>query len=137
MTHDHEELLRRLALCDAAAAAATLAGAVPRSHDGDAPAGLDGRSLALTRLAGLIAVSSSTASYQWCVADAIAAGASDDDIVAVLVNVAPVVGTARVVAAAADLALALGYDLDSAFEGDAGRGRPVDRRHRVDPPIAG
>lgn len=137
MTHDHEELLRRLALCDERAAVATLTGTAPRSSGGDAPPGLDARSLALTRLAGLIAVSSSTASYQWCVADAIAAGASDDDIVAVLVNVAPVVGTARVVAAAADLALALGYDLDSAFEGDPGRGRPVEGRHRIDPPIAG
>jgi alkylhydroperoxidase/carboxymuconolactone decarboxylase family protein YurZ len=121
--HDHEELLRRLALCDEEAAAATLTGTVPRWSDDDPP-GLDARSLALTRLAGLIAVSSSTASYQWCVADAIAAGVRDDEMVAVLVTVAPVVGTARVVAAAADLALALGYDLDSAFEGEVDRPPP-------------
>ena len=118
----HEELLRRLALCDERAPAATLAGTVLGSGGGVLP-GLDDRTAALTRLAGLIAMSSSTASYQSCVADAIAAGAADDEIVAVLVGVAPVVGTARVVAAAEDIAVALGYDLDAAFEGDAhGRG---------------
>ena len=108
--------------------AATLAGTVLGSGGGVLP-GLDDRTAALARLAGLIAMSSSTASYQSCVADAIAAGAADDEIVAVLVGVAPVVGTARVVAAAEDIAVALGYDLDAAFEGDAhGRGtgdRPV------------
>ena len=40
-------------------------------------------------------------------------GASDTDIVDVLVAVAPVVGLARVAAAAPELALALGYDVES------------------------
>ena len=130
VSHDHhEELLRRLALCDERAAAATLSGTVLGSGDEVLP-GLDGRTAALARLAGLIAMSSSTASYQACVADAIAAGAADDEIVAVLVGVAPVVGTARVVAAAEDIAVALGYDLDAAFEGEAPRGGAGDRPAR-------
>jgi hypothetical protein len=47
---------------------------------------------------------------------ALAAGASVDDVIAMLKVVAPSVGLARVVAAAPALALALGYDIDSALE---------------------
>jgi hypothetical protein len=127
VTRDHEELLRRLALCDeGAASAATGAVGWPAGGSGEAST-LDARLLALARLAGLIAVSSSTASYQWCIASAIAAGATDDEIVAVLVGIAPVVGAARVVSAAADVAVALGYDLDLAFEA-----RDARRRARPD-----
>ena len=128
VTRDHEELLRRLALCDDVAASA-VAGSVgwPPGARG-ATSVLDPRLLALARLAGLIAISSSTASYQWCVDAAIAAGASDDEIVAVLVGIAPVVGSARVVSAASDLAVALGYDMDEAFEEhDPERGTRADR----------
>jgi alkylhydroperoxidase/carboxymuconolactone decarboxylase family protein YurZ len=108
--HDHEDLLRRLALSDEDAVASTLAMAL------DGPAALDPKTRALVRLASLIALSSACASLQWSVARAVAAGASDEEVVAVLVCVAPLVGTARVVAAAADLGLSLGYDVDAAFE---------------------
>ena len=40
-----------------------------------------------------------------------------DEIVGTLIAVAPTVGTARVVSAAPELALALGYDVEAAFEG--------------------
>ncbi len=83
---------------------------------GDGPPDLDPKTRALVQLAGLIALSSASASYQSSVAVAHAAGASDDEVVAVLMTVAPVVGRARVVAAAADMALSLGYDVDVAFE---------------------
>lgn len=83
---------------------------------GDGPPDLDPKTRALVQLAGLIALSSASSSYQSSVAVAHAAGASDDEVVAVLMTVAPVVGTARVVAAAADMALSLGYDVDIAFE---------------------
>ena len=43
---------------------------------------------------------------------ALQAGAEDDDIVEVLVTVAAVVGSARIVAAAPRLALAIGYDIE-------------------------
>jgi 4-carboxymuconolactone decarboxylase len=48
---------------------------------------------------------------------ALAAGVEIDEVVATLVAVGPVVGLARVVSAAPELALALGYDLDADFEG--------------------
>jgi 4-carboxymuconolactone decarboxylase len=107
---DHEDLLRRLALSDEDAVTTTL------TMGGIGPPGLDPKTRALVRLAGLIALSSAPASYQWSVAVALAAGATDEEVVAVLVSMAPLVGTARVTAAAADLALSLGYDVDTAFD---------------------
>ena len=44
------------------------------------------------------------------------AGASYDEIVGVLIAVIPVVGVARVVSSAPNLALALGYDVSEALE---------------------
>jgi alkylhydroperoxidase/carboxymuconolactone decarboxylase family protein YurZ len=111
--HEQEALLRRLALADESTALALVC--AEDAGAGPGP-GLDAKQRALVQLASLIAVSSATASYQSCVSLALAAGATDDEVVAVLASVAPVVGTARVVAAAADLALSLGYDVDSALE---------------------
>jgi hypothetical protein len=44
------------------------------------------------------------------------AGASYDEIVGTLIAVIPIVGVARVVSAAPNLALALGYDVAEALE---------------------
>jgi hypothetical protein len=56
-------------------------------------------------------------SYQWSVTWALAAGASDAEVVAVLVALAPIVGRVRVMAAAPEVALAIGCDVD--VPGDA------------------
>ena len=112
----HEELLRRLAIGDAAALESMLG--CELSPDGVPD--LDGRTCALVRLAGLVALGASPASYQWCVADALAAGATDPAVVGVLRALVPVAGTVRVGAAAADVALALGWEIDA----DDGVGRP-------------
>jgi 4-carboxymuconolactone decarboxylase len=48
---------------------------------------------------------------------ALTAGATADEVTGTLVAVAPITGLARVVAAAPEVAHALGYDLDQAFEG--------------------
>jgi hypothetical protein len=48
---------------------------------------------------------------------ALAAGASLQEIVGVLIAVAPAVGVARTVSAAPELALAIGYDIDLALAG--------------------
>ena len=77
---------------------------------------LDARTAALVGLATLAALRAGPASYRRGVADALAAGASVDDVVATLEVVAGTVGLARVVAAAPDLARAAGYDLDRALE---------------------
>jgi 4-carboxymuconolactone decarboxylase len=105
---EHAELLRRLALNDEAVTAATL-GTVLRDR---AVSGLDARTHALVRVAALIAAESAQASHSWAVDAALAAGASDDDIVDVLAAVAPIIGLARLSTAVPQLALALDADDD-------------------------
>jgi alkylhydroperoxidase/carboxymuconolactone decarboxylase family protein YurZ len=51
---------------------------------------------------------------------AVSAGASDADIVEVLLGIISVVGLPRVVAAAPKLAMALGYEVDGDLEPPAG-----------------
>jgi alkylhydroperoxidase/carboxymuconolactone decarboxylase family protein YurZ len=77
---------------------------------------LDARTHALVRLAALLSVGGAANSCQACVESALAAGGESDEIVGILIAIAPVVGLPRVVAAAPDLALALGYDVEAALE---------------------
>jgi len=102
---NNAERLRRLAVNAADAAdgdVRTLAGTES----------LDPKTMALARLAALVAVGAAVQSFGEHADAAVSAGASADEIVDVLVGVCPVVGKPRVVAAAPKLALALGYDLD-------------------------
>ena len=55
-------------------------------------------------------------SYRAGVEDAVAAGATYDEIVDALVAVMPIAGGARVTSTAPQLGLALGYDVDAALE---------------------
>src|SRR5436305_4904811 len=66
---------------------------------------------ALVHLAGLLVAGGSTTSLRWAVEYALLAGARDEEIVEVLSTVAAVARSARVVAAAPRLALAIGYDI--------------------------
>ena len=68
------------------------------------------------RLAATIAVDAAPASFQHAVALAVAAGVTNEQIVASLEAVTPVTGTARVVQCAPKIALALGYDVEAALE---------------------
>ena len=79
-------------------------------------AGIDARSHALARVAALIAMDAAPPSYMSAVEAGLNAGASEDEIVGTLIAVLPIVGAARVVAAAPNLALALGYDVAEALE---------------------
>ena len=79
-------------------------------------AGIDPRSHALLRIAALIAVDAAPPSYMNAVEAGLDAGATYDEIVGTLMAVMPIVGVARVVSAAPNLALALGYDVSEAFE---------------------
>ena len=76
-----------------------------------ARSGLDSRSYALVKMAALIALDAPPASYVWQVANALAEGATPEDLLGVLVAVAPQVGGPRVVAAAPELMVALGLTL--------------------------
>jgi 4-carboxymuconolactone decarboxylase len=80
------------------------------------PHGLEEKTAALAGLAALVALRAAPHSYRRCVDRALGAGASVDDMIDTLKVVAPRVGLARVVSAAPGLALALGYDIDSALE---------------------
>lgn len=111
---DYTDLLRRLSLHDEAVAAEILCGSAVRSP-GLEPV-LDPRTLALVRLAALVAVGGAVPSYGAQADAAIDAGATTAEIVDVLVGVIPVVGLPRGVAAAPRLALALGYDADDVFD---------------------
>jgi len=76
--------------------------------------GFDPRTYSLVKLATLIALDAPPASYVAQVAFAIEAGVTPDEIVNLLVAVAPQVGIPKVVAAAPELMLALGLELESA-----------------------
>ena len=104
-----EELLRRLALNDEKSVGMVLmSGSVP-----DADVALVPKVDLLVRLGALVAVGAATASLRRNVQLALAAGATEAEIVGVLVAVAPTVGLARVVATAPKLADAIGYDMAS------------------------
>jgi 4-carboxymuconolactone decarboxylase len=65
-----------------------------------------------TTRTSLLSLGAATSSCRTTVEVARGAGASDAEIVGVLVAVAPAVGSARVVGAAPRLALAIDYDVD-------------------------
>jgi len=80
------------------------------------PIELDRSTCALVRLAALIALDGSAASFVASVQEAQTAGASAAEMVATLTSVLPSVGAVRASSAAPKLALALGYELDPALE---------------------
>jgi 4-carboxymuconolactone decarboxylase len=106
---DYTERLRCLAINDARFAKDGIDGAGVESGE------LDPKTLALVRLAALVAVGGAVPSYGVRADAAVGAGATAAEIVDVLVSVIPIVGLPRVVAAAPKLAMALGYDTDDAF----------------------
>jgi 4-carboxymuconolactone decarboxylase len=73
--------------------------------------GLDPRSFALVKVAALIALDAPPASYLWQVSNALAAGATPEDLIGVLRAIAPQVGGPKIVAAAPELMVALGLSL--------------------------
>ena len=109
---ESKETLRRFALNDERFVESVAA----RGHANIEASGLDQKTHALVRLGALLAIEATASSYGSKIEMALAAGASVDEIIGTLVAVAPDVGTVRAVAAAPELALALGYDVDVAFE---------------------
>lgn len=84
---------------------------------------LDGPTLALVRIAALVAVDAPPASYLLNLGVARELGIGADDVKAVVAAVAPIVGTPRVVSAAGNIARALGFaiELEELEERDAER----------------
>ena len=104
-----ERLLRQLALNDEPSVREVLA----TGNDRATTTRLDQKVGLLVRLGALLTLGAATSSLRVTVDQAIQAGASEPEIVDVLVTVGPAVGLARVVAAAPRLAVALGYDLEA------------------------
>jgi 4-carboxymuconolactone decarboxylase len=108
-----ERFLRRLALNDERSLRSVLADpGMPGASD------LDAKAQALVTLSALLSVGAPTVSLRRIVDVACAAGAGEDEILGVLLAIAPAVGLARVVSAAPQLALALGYDLEEVESAD-------------------
>jgi 4-carboxymuconolactone decarboxylase len=105
-----EELLRRIAIHDPRCLESILSGDEPGAST------LDPVVSALIRVAGLISVDAPQPSLSWSVSEALGAGAAPSDVIEAFLAIAPAIGTARVVAAAPRLALALGWDIDAALE---------------------
>jgi alkylhydroperoxidase/carboxymuconolactone decarboxylase family protein YurZ len=74
--------------------------------------GLDPRTYALTKIAALVAMGASPASYAWNVELAKGAGVTPEELTGVLIALAPTVGFARIVPAAAEISFALGYEIE-------------------------
>ena len=77
---------------------------------------LDPRTAALLQVGVSVAIGSPAVCLEWSTGRALAAGASEDEIADVLLAIAPVAGLGRVVAAAPEVATALGYDITAALE---------------------
>ena len=81
---------------------------------------LDERTMMLVRVAALVAVDAPPASYLLNLGVAGQAGVDEEQVRGVLAAVAPVVGTARVAAAAGNIAQALGFAIElAALEAEA------------------
>ena len=81
-----------------------------------AASSLEPKTAALLLVAAAVAIGSPAVCLEWSAGRALAAGASEDEIAEVLAVIAPVAGLSRVVAAAPDVAIALGYDVAAALE---------------------
>ena len=103
-----EQLLRRLALNDEKVVGSVLS----RTPAPSAPRALDRKAEALVQVGALLSIGAPTASLRWTVEHAQSTGATDEEILGVLVAIGPAVGLARVVAGAPRLALAMGYEID-------------------------
>ena len=107
-----QETLRRLAMIDEAFVedeAGLGVGLVKTSA-------LDPKTAALLQVGVSVAIGSPAVCLEWSAGRALAAGASEDEIADVLLAIAPVAGLGRVVAAAPEVATALGYDITAALE---------------------
>jgi len=107
-----QEILRRLAIVDEGFVGdqAGLALGLP------AAGVLDPKTAALARVGALAAIGAPEVCLEWSASQALAAGATDDEITGVLLAIAPVIGLGRVVGATPGVACALGYDIEAALE---------------------
>lgn len=102
-----DELLRQLARNDEVAVASAVGDGHLPTVAGTGVCRLDAKTASLVRLAALLSVGAATVCYRAALDGAHRAGATDDEIVGVLVAVGPAVGSAQLVSAAPRLAVAI------------------------------
>ena len=107
-----QEILRRLAMIDEG----FVQGEAGLGLGPIAASALDPKTVALLRVAASVAIGSSPVCLEWSTGRALTAGASEDEIADVLLAIAPVAGLGRIVSAAPEVAIALGYDTEAALE---------------------
>ena len=117
---DYKTTLRKLALRDDRYIEALLA----RERASAEESGLDARLRALVQIGALVAVDAAPPSYMSVAEEALDAGATYEELVGSLIVVLPVVGGPRVVSAAPNLGLAIGYDVGDALEAVDDGGAP-------------
>ena len=106
-----QEMLRRLAIID------------ERFVEGQAGLGLDlptcrcldPKTAALVRVGALAAIGAPGVCLEWSTTRALAQGATEDEIIDLLLAIAPVAGLGRVTGAVPGVAAALGYDVEAAL----------------------
>ena len=112
----YQEVLRRLAIVD-------------EGFVGDqaglmlGPSGvraLDPKTASLVRVGALAAIGAPEVCLEWSSSQALAMGATEDEITGVLLAIAPVIGLGRMVGAAPGVAGALGYDIEAALNDSDG-----------------
>jgi len=108
----YQEILRRLAIVDEGFASdqAGLVLSLPGAQV------LDPKTAALVRVGALAAIGAPEVCLEWSSSQALAADATEDEITAVLLAIAPVIGLGRMVGAAPGVAGAFGYDIEAALE---------------------
>ena len=109
---DYQETLRRLTLDDER----YIADVLGRYRTPTALKGLEPKFEALARIGAMIAIDAGPGAIETAVATARATGASQQEIVDVLLAVGSVVGSARLVSAAPRIGRGLGFDVDAALE---------------------
>ncbi len=107
-----QETLRRLAMIDEG----FIRDEAGLALGSAATSALDPKTARLLQVGASVTVGSSPVCLQWSVAQAMAAGATEEEIADVLLAIAPVAGLGRIAAAAPDVAIALGYDVAAALE---------------------
>ena len=118
---DYRTTLRKLALRDDRYIEALLT----REDANVAESGLDPGRRALVEIGALVAVDAAPPSYMRVVEDALEAGVTYEELVGALIVVLPVVGIPRIVSAAPNLGLAIGYDVGEALEALEPEGDPA------------
>jgi alkylhydroperoxidase/carboxymuconolactone decarboxylase family protein YurZ len=98
-----------LAVDDPATIASVLSGDCPLSR-------LDARTESLVRISAATASGASGPTFERILDDALDAGASEEEVVSVLIACAPLIGASRLVRSAPSIATALHFDTDEALE---------------------